>query len=234
MGGASPATKHSNITCTDAIVGAATVVVHFVAITTAATSTIDRESVVHRHFPVATNITATSFLALGNGQFGFAVDGTGLQTFNSTQSSLCLLSDMHWHTSPYTGPGRDPWTASMAGGVFIDLNTTTNTGARRTVRYPVNCSAQGPCGWLAANPSRLDLGQLKFVRSGGVDLEKSEVTNVNQKLDIWQGVMSSSWVHAPSGTHVRAETVRVAVGLCLPDTLLCGLSVLLPSANTGR
>jgi hypothetical protein len=198
------------------MVGAAVTVVvaHCLATTTdrstaAAPAIIDRESVVHRHFPVAKNITATSFLALGNGQFGFAVDGTGLQTFNRTQSSLCLLSDMHWHTSPYTGPGSDPWTASMDGGVFVDLNTTTNTGARRTVRYPVNCSAQGPCGWLAANPSRLDLGHLKFVGSGGVDLESEEVTNVNQTLDIWRGVLSSSWLHVSSGTHIDAETVRV-------------------------
>ena len=186
---------------------AAAMLAHFIAMTGAA---IDREAVVHRHFPVANNITATSFLALGNGQFGFAVDGTGLQTFNRTQPSLCLLSDMHWYTTPYTGPGPDPWTAAMGGGVFVDLNTTTNTGAQRTVRYPVNCSGGEACHWLAANPSRLDLGQLKFVGSGGVDLAIADVTDVNQTLDIWEGVMSSTWVHTPSGTRVHAETVRIA------------------------
>ena len=92
----------------------------------------------------------------------------------------------------------------------MDLNTTTNAGAGRTVPYPVNCSAQGPCGWLAQNPSRLDLGHLKFVGGGGVDLNLTEVIDVNQTLDIWRGVLSSSWTHATSGTQIQAETVRVA------------------------
>lgn len=171
---------------------------------------IDREAVVRRHFPTVSNITPTSFLALGNGQFGFAVDGTGLQTFNETQSSLCLLSDMHWFTSPYLGPGTDPWTDTMANNVFVELNTTTNIGEQRTVNYPVNCDGdpESSCHWLAVNPVRLDLGQLKFTAAGGDALKRTDIGSVNQSLDTWSGTMHSNWQHVPSKLHVEAQTVR--------------------------
>ena len=178
-----------------------------VATGAAAGSVIDREAVVRRHFPNATSITSSSFLALGNGQFGLAVDATGLQTFNNTQSSLCLLSDMHWYTTPYTGPGADPWTATMASSDFVDLNTTTNTGVQRTVPYPVNCSGGSACDWLAVNPVRLDLGQIKFTAGDGGDLKLADVGDISQQLDTWSGALRSSWEHTPSGTRVQAETM---------------------------
>ena len=50
---------------------------------------------------------SNDFLALGNGQFGLAVDATGLQTFGGNDT-LCLLSDMHWFTASWDGPGDGP------------------------------------------------------------------------------------------------------------------------------
>jgi hypothetical protein len=46
---------------------------------------IDRKASVSRHFPRVTSINSTNFVAIGNGQFGLAVDGTGLQTFRGLQ-----------------------------------------------------------------------------------------------------------------------------------------------------
>lgn len=63
----------------------------------------------------------------------------------------------------------------------------------------------------SANPSRLDLGQLKFVEVRGAaaaaDLSLADVVNISQRLDTWHGVLHSSWNHPPSGTRVVAETV---------------------------
>ena len=174
---------------------------------------IDRESVVRRHFPHVTMPNGLDFLALGNGAFGFAVDATGLQTFGDN-STLCLLSDMHWFTAPWNGLG-DPFTAAMSEGVFIELETRTPEGLNRTVKYPMNGGGKA-AQWLVENPSRMDLGQLGFVHlcsagsnstGNSLHLLRSDITQLSQRLDTWRGVATSNWTHAPTGIDVEAKTV---------------------------
>jgi hypothetical protein len=178
---------------------------------------IDRECVVSRHFPKVTasangSWSKEDFLAIGNGQFGLAVDVTGLQTFGG-DAALCLLSDMHWFTAPWDAPG-DPFTAAMEEGVFIELETRTAQGTNRTVKYPMNNTGKA-AQWLAANPSRMDLGQLSFVQLTSAAaagrppslLLPSEITQLSQRLDTWRGMVTSNWTHAPSGIDVEAKTM---------------------------
>ncbi len=64
---------------------------------------IDRHALVARHDVVLTNFDAANPLSVGNGEFCFTVDATGLQTFPEAfekTTPLGTLSDWGWHTSP--------------------------------------------------------------------------------------------------------------------------------------
>ena len=66
---------------------------------------IDRLALVSRHDVVLTNFDANNPLSVGNGEFCFTVDATGLQTFPEAFNEtipLGTLSDWGWHTIPNT------------------------------------------------------------------------------------------------------------------------------------
>src|SRR5436190_19023927 len=71
---------------------------------------IDRKALVTRHNPVMRTFDPLSPLSVGNGEFAFTADVTGLQTFpwdyDKTMPS-CTMSQWGWHTSPLPS-GLDP------------------------------------------------------------------------------------------------------------------------------
>src|SRR5690554_6772685 len=67
----------------------------------------NRQHIVERHHPTITGLEPASPLSLGNSEFGFSADFTGLQTFPEHYSSpLGTQSNWGWHS---TG-GRDVFT----------------------------------------------------------------------------------------------------------------------------
>src|SRR5690625_6402654 len=61
---------------------------------------IDRKSVVDRNNPVIKKIERVSPLSIGNGEFGFSTDFTGLQSFpEEYESPLSTQSNWGWHYS---------------------------------------------------------------------------------------------------------------------------------------
>jgi len=67
---------------------------------------IDRKSLVQRHNPVVNKADPFSALSIGNGEFAFTSDITGLQTFLDeyhTDFPLCTASHWGWHTTPASG-----------------------------------------------------------------------------------------------------------------------------------
>ena len=64
---------------------------------------INRCEVVTRHNPVITKVDPFSPLSVGNGEFGFTADITGLQTFPEIYNKgipTCTQSHWGWHTKP--------------------------------------------------------------------------------------------------------------------------------------
>ena len=64
---------------------------------------IDRHALVTRHTVVLNHFDPDNPLTVGNGQFAFTVDATGLQTFPDAFTNtipLGTLSDWGWHTFP--------------------------------------------------------------------------------------------------------------------------------------
>src|ERR1039457_3757181 len=64
---------------------------------------INRREVVSRHNPTLLALDPRSPLSVGNGEFAFTADPTGLQTFPQpyeAQMPLCTQSQWGWHTAP--------------------------------------------------------------------------------------------------------------------------------------
>src|SRR5579862_1797188 len=71
--------------------------------TTSGPGSIDRAKVVRRHNPTVRKIDPYSALSVGNGEFAFTADVTGLQTFLPAYDKdfpLCTASHWGWHSVP--------------------------------------------------------------------------------------------------------------------------------------
>ena len=163
---------------------------------------IDRYSLVSRHDVVLTNFDVTNPLSVGNGQFCFTVDATGLQTFPeafTNTTPLGTLSDWGWHTAP----NPDRWDVDkFEFKKFRDLNG-------RLVPY---CDVPGnvktpEIKWLRANPHRLHLGQIGFVlkHADGSLAATNDLKVIQQKLDLWNGEIISRFTF--DGEPVEVRTV---------------------------
>ena len=163
---------------------------------------IDRHALVARHEVVLKNFDANNPLSVGNGQFCFTVDATGLQTFPDAFTNtipLGTLSDWGWHTAPNPN-GWDVDTFEFKK--FPDLNG-------RLVPY---CDVPGnnktpEIKWLRANPHRLHLGQIGFVlkHADGSPAKTNDLTDIEQRLDLWNGKIISHFKF--DGEPVEVETV---------------------------
>ncbi len=122
---------------------------------------IDRKALVARHNPANYKFDPLSPLSVGNGEFAFTADVTGLQTFPREYENsmpLCTMSQWGWHTTPLPA-GLDPkafrLTQYETHGRWIGY-ATSDDGQRELYK------------WLRENPHRLHLGQigLRLRRSG--------------------------------------------------------------------
>jgi hypothetical protein len=146
---------------------------------------IDRKALVTRHNPVLRNLDPLSPLSIGNGEFAFTADVTGLQTFLSNYDKtmpLCTMSQWGWHTTPL--PARlDPKA----------LRLTQYDTHGRPVGYHTSSEGQTELfNWLRQNPHRLNLGRigLRLMR-GDEEGGLSNITEIDQKLDLWTGTLES-------------------------------------------
>ena len=156
--------------------------------TRAAPGRIDRQALVTRHNVVLHQFDAANPLTVGNGEFAFTVDATGLQTFPEAfeqTTPLGTLSDWGWHTIP----NPNDWNIDhFQFKEFPDLNG-------RLVPYAdVPHNQQTPeIKWLRANPHRLHLGQIGFVlkHADGSPARTNDLTDIEQTLDLWNGEIIS-------------------------------------------
>ncbi|MBD3265948.1 glycoside hydrolase family 65 [bacterium] len=168
------------------------------------TTRIDRFALVNRHHPVISQCDPLSPFSVGNGDFAFTADVTGLQTFPAYYLGdipLGTLSHWGWHTIPSkeTHELKDTFQ-------FYD-----HYG--RTVPYA--SQTRSPAGqWLRANPHKLHLGRIGF------DLKNSQISSlkkIKQKLDLWQGILESSFqihgkaVNVTTLCHPKRDMIAVRV-----------------------
>ena len=173
---------------------------------------IDRYALVSRHCPVLRKFEPLSPLSVGNGEFAFTCDVTGLQTFPELYNDampLCTMSQWGWHTKPLPVNLKDK-----------EFKPTEYDSYGRKVPYITGKTGQEELfDWLRENPHRLHLGQIGFeIRmADGQPAKPADITGIAQTLDLWTGIILSrfkvdgSMVSVKTAVHPTFDTVAFAV-----------------------
>jgi len=180
---------------------------------------IDRAALVDRHCPVLRKLDPISPLSVGNGEFAFTADITGLQTFPAEYENampLCTMSQWGWHTSPLP-QGLDP----------KQFRLTEYETHGRTVGYHTSSEGQRELyNWLRENPHRLHLGRigLRLTTTDQKEAKVSDISEIEQRLDLWQGILTSQFrfqgepVIVRTAVHPAHDLLAVAIRI-EPDYL---------------
>lgn len=188
----------------------------------AAPERIDRQALVTRHNVVLERFDVENPLTVGNGEFAFTADATGLQTFPELFTNtipLGTLSQWGWHTAP----NPEGWSIEKFAFQEFDVfgrkvGYADIPGNRRTPEI----------NWLRSNPHRLHLGQIGFVllKADGRLARTNDLSEVAQRLDLWRGVLLSRFKF--EGELVEVETV------CHPTRDLVAVRVESTLVKSGR
>ncbi|GAA4491559.1 hypothetical protein GCM10023171_35600 [Microbacterium panaciterrae] len=214
---------------------------------------IDRESLISRHNVLIEGLDPEHVLTVGNGDFAYSLDLTGMQTFPDfhDQSAAWNEAMRHANGNPVDAFVAAPTvnTATMSNWAWHEMPNPENyvlddamteyQTARGTVSYPDRYAftAEGQVAegfeagaWLHANPHRLDLGRIGLVLRESVSsdpvTDPARITDGTQSLDLWAGVVASSFTF--SEHTVTVETVAS------PDTDTVAFRVASPLLADGR
>ncbi len=147
---------------------------------------IDRKALVSRHCPLIHKLDPLSPLSLGNGEFAFTADITGLQTFpaeHENKMPLCTMSQWGWHTTPLPR-GLDP----------NGFRPTQYDTHGRSVGYRTSSEGQSELyNWLRENPHRLNLARIGLLlrKEDQSGAQSQDLSDVEQRLDLWSGTLTS-------------------------------------------
>lgn len=166
----------------------------FSFLTVRASGKIDRKALVARHNLSIKDRNLYGPTQVGNGEFAFGFDITGLQTFSNNANTM---SNWGWHQFP-TPAGQKP----------EDFKGQEWDTQGRMVRYDVqNPPQQDLRNWMVQNPQRIHLGRIGLIlkQKNGTDANLSDLQNPEQTLDLWSGVATS--VFSVSSEPVEVTTV---------------------------
>ncbi|THH08111.1 hypothetical protein EW145_g2934 [Phellinidium pouzarii] len=175
---------------------------------TASSTKIDRRAVVSHFNPTRNASSPSTPVQVGNGNFAFGADITGLQTF----SPFAIMSSWGWKNDSLP-PGRTYADILNYTGESLD-----NHGRNVTYMYGGAPDLQQ---WLIANPNRVNLarvGLLFLTPSGAVrNVSEADLSAKMQSLDLWEGQLTSTF--ELDGTEVRVTT------LCAQDSDTVGVAL---------
>ncbi len=172
---------------------------------------IDRHALVTRHNVTITKADARTPLQVGNGEFAFSADITGLQTLGSANT----MSQWGWHSFP------------LPPGMRVeDFRMTEYDVCGRKVGYATKPEGQEKLyAWLRENPHRLNLGRLSLHVDGNA-LATADIKAPNQALDLWSGLITSRYTI--DGQPVMVETC------CHPSRDMVAVRIESPLVAAGR
>ena len=150
---------------------------------------IDREQVVQRNHPKNTEFNELASLSVGNGEFAYTVDVTGLQTYPESYSAgvpLGTQSQWGWHSF-----------ANPENYRFEETLKSYDFGRGHEELYAVQFNEAGrpreAANWYRVNPHRLHLGAvgLELTHKNGSPVKIDELSGIDQELDLWDGQIVS-------------------------------------------
>ncbi|KAL4922066.1 Six-hairpin glycosidase-like protein [Aspergillus aurantiobrunneus] len=142
---------------------------------------IDRQTIVSRYNIVRTALidNETTPLQVGNGDFAFGVDNTGMQTFLPFNT----LSSWAWHNDSLPGNGEH----------IEDYSGVPMPTHGRSVSYDIpDPDLPEVSQWLIGNPNRINLGRIGL-RYKNASLTASQIADPRQELDLWNGIITSTF-----------------------------------------
>lgn len=162
---------------------------------------IDRHSLVNRNNIKIDKFDPLASLAVGNGNFSFNTDITGLQTFYKDYEngvSLGTMSNWGWHSNPNVNN--------------FDISESYKyfeiQGRKVPFEHQIkdNDRGTGASNYFRENAHRLHLGiiRLKITKENGEEIEIVDVKNPIHQLDMWSGKISSKF--EVEGESVEVET----------------------------
>lgn len=164
-----------------------TIAIAFLGITECCAQKIDRYAVVSRNTPHICAIDTMASLSVGNGEFAFTADVTGLQTFPRLYSNgvpLGTQAQWGWHTFPNT-LGAKSTDALNKDGYSCQKKSSTSAAI---------------VDWLRANPHRLHLGCIRFA-----DIKPTDISDINQVLNLWEGIINSEFTYKNRKVNVQTS-----------------------------
>ena len=140
---------------------------------------IDREKLIRRH--LIEKIGTDKCYPLGNGEFCFTGDFTGLQTFRGN-----CMSHWGWHSFPL--PQGMASADIPDTGCFLDYFPADGID-----RVPEEKKEEAE--YIFCNPHPLNLARIRFVKGNGEPLGREEVTPLHFCLDIYDGVATACFAY---------------------------------------
>lgn len=179
---------------------------------------IDRKSLVTRHHVTLDHADTLGSLSVGNGQFSFTVDVSGLQTFYEDYENGMALgtqSQWAWHAIPadqsYTLADVEKHYPGVGGRVtpYAVQHKTGKAGAASA--------------WLRANPHRLHMGLigLILIKKNGDTVVLNDLQHIQQTLDLWNGKITSQYEieGEPVSVELYADASNDGIGVRINSPL---------------
>ncbi|MBP1677273.1 MAG: hypothetical protein H6Q20_1832 [Bacteroidetes bacterium] len=160
-------------------------------------SPIDRKALVNRNNPHVTAFDSLAAFSVGNGEFAYTADITGLQTFPSRYTEAIPLgtqSQWGWHS--FANPEH-----------YIHAETLKSYNFRGkeelySVQFDKPERSKNAAEWFRVNPHRLHLGIIGF---DFAETDFYAISNIDQKLNLWKGEIESSFTY--QGKPVNVTTL---------------------------
>ena len=190
---------------------------------TASEGKIDRYALVSRHNISLQKIDATSPLMVGNGNFAFTADITGLQTFPEQYSPLApLLTEAQWGWHSFPNPRHYQYEDSLVPVPVhgsIQYYPWLRDGSEAT---------KPAIAFLRENPHRISLGRLSLylISRGGKPARFADLSAIHQTLDLWSATLDSRF-------ELEGEPVQVQTRVH-PDSDMLIVTLTSPALAAGR
>lgn len=148
-------------------------------------SLIDRDALLERNNPHVQRFDSLASLSVGNGEFAFTVDATGLQTFpDNYKKGVPLGTQSQWGWHSFDNPENYRPEEYLKEHDF-------GRGHKEVYacQFKEEGRQRGAANWYRMNPHRLHLGVVGLELGEGV--KPSDISNIDQTLDLMNGCISS-------------------------------------------
>ena len=163
-------------------------------------SKIDRFALVTRQNVIVEQPDTLASLSVGNGNFAFTTDITGLQTFYKEYENGVTLgtqSNWGWHTFPNTENYK-----VMQSATYFDYRGRKVPYLSQDAKNERDIAASN---YFRENPQRLQLGVIRLLlkKADGSEVKLADIQNPKHQLNLWEGRISSEF--SVEGQPVKVE-----------------------------